>query len=190
MPSCSVFGCTSGRKGSEKVQVFRYPKDDLMKKKWLNLIGKESVGKDSVVCKKHFQPGYLYQAPGSLYLTLLPNAVPTEFRFGPSPISYKRKIINSETAEDTNFEVKPNVLKNPVKSEFNEHGYCYNNTSDKGNLLKFINSEKGKNFCEIFPLLLSYVKSKEKILQNFVAFSEYMKGIVTLLYVETAMKSY
>ena len=63
MPSCSVVGCTSGRQGSEKVQVFRYPKDDLMKKKWLNLIGKESVGKDSVVCKKHFQPGYLHQPP-------------------------------------------------------------------------------------------------------------------------------
>ena len=63
MPPCSVTGCTSGRKGSEKVQVFRYPQDDLMKKKWLNLIGKESVGKDAVVCKKHFQPGYLHQPP-------------------------------------------------------------------------------------------------------------------------------
>ena len=45
------------------------------------------------------------------------------------------------------------------------------------NSLKFIYSEKAKNFCEIFPLLLSYVvpvKSKVKISQNFVAFSEYM----------------
>ena len=43
--------------------------------------------------------------------------------------------------------------------------------------LKFIYSEKAKNFCEIFTLLLSYVvpvKSKVKISQNFVAFSEYM----------------
>ena len=44
-------------------------------------------------------------------------------------------------------------------------------------LLKFIYSEKATKFCEIFTLLLSYimpVKSKVKILQNFVAFSEYM----------------
>ena len=38
-------------------------------------------------------------------------------------------------------------------------------------------SEKATKVCEIFTLLLSYivpVKSKAKILQNFVAFSEYM----------------
>ena len=46
-----------------------------------------------------------------------------------------------------------------------------------GVFLKFIYSEKATKFCEIFPLLLSYVvpvKSKWKISQNFVAFSEYM----------------
>ena len=44
-------------------------------------------------------------------------------------------------------------------------------------LKKFIYSEKTTKFCEIFTLLLSYVvpvKSKVKISQNFVAFSEYM----------------
>ena len=44
-------------------------------------------------------------------------------------------------------------------------------------LKKFIYFEKAKKFCEIFTLLLSYVvpvKSKVKVLQNFVAFSEYM----------------
>ena len=44
-------------------------------------------------------------------------------------------------------------------------------------LLKFIYSEKATNFCEIFPLLLTVcgvVKSKGKISQTFVAFSEYM----------------
>ena len=46
-----------------------------------------------------------------------------------------------------------------------------------GILLKFIYSEKATKFCEISTLLLSYVmpvKSKVKISQNFVAFSEYM----------------
>ena len=44
-------------------------------------------------------------------------------------------------------------------------------------IVKFIYSEKATKFCEIFALLLSYVvpvKSKVKISQKFVAFSEYM----------------
>ena len=44
-------------------------------------------------------------------------------------------------------------------------------------MLKFIYPEKATKFCEIFPLLLTTVhtvKSKGKISQNFVTFSEYM----------------
>ena len=44
-------------------------------------------------------------------------------------------------------------------------------------LSKFIYYGKATNICEIFPLLLTTVhtvKSKGKILQNFVTFSEYM----------------
>ena len=44
---------------------------------------------------------------------------------------------------------------------------------------KFISSEKATKFCEIFTLLLSYVK-KVKILQNFWAFSEYRNFIKKL----------
>ena len=47
----------------------------------------------------------------------------------------------------------------------------------EGAALKFIYSEMVTKFCEIFTLLLSYVvpvKSKLKILPNFVAFSECM----------------
>ena len=47
--------------------------------------------------------------------------------------------------------------------------------------VKLIYSKKATQFCEIFTLLLSYavpVKSKVKILQNFVAFSEYMNFII------------
>ena len=45
--------------------------------------------------------------------------------------------------------------------------------------LKFVYSEKATKLCEIFTLLLTVctytvVKSKVKIPQNFVAFSEYM----------------
>ena len=49
--------------------------------------------------------------------------------------------------------------------------------------VKFTYSEKATEFCEIFTLLLTAVhtiKSKVKILQNFVAFSEYMIFTTTL----------
>ena len=49
-------------------------------------------------------------------------------------------------------------------------------------LIKFIYSEKATKFCEIVPLLLTTVhtvKSKGKISQNFVAFSEYHSGTWT-----------
>ena len=45
--------------------------------------------------------------------------------------------------------------------------------------VKFIYSEKATKFSKIFTLLLSYVvpiKSKVKISQNYVAFSEYMNS--------------
>ena len=50
-------------------------------------------------------------------------------------------------------------------------------------ILKFIYSEKATKFCEIFTLLwttVHTVKSKVKISQNFVAFSEYMNFKIAL----------
>ena len=49
--------------------------------------------------------------------------------------------------------------------------------SQNQTVLKFICSEKATKFCKIFPLLLivcTVAKSKGKISQNFVAFSEYI----------------
>ena len=46
---------------------------------------------------------------------------------------------------------------------------------------KFIYSEKATKFCKILTLLLSYVvpvKSKVKISQNVVAFSEYVNFVL------------
>ena len=46
-----------------------------------------------------------------------------------------------------------------------------------GSEIKFMYSEKATKFCEIFPLLSSYVvgvKSRVKISQKNLAFSEYM----------------
>jgi hypothetical protein len=47
------------------------------------------------------------------------------------------------------------------------------------NNLKFIYSEKATKFYEIFPFPVHTVKSKGKISQSFVAFSEYMNFNVT-----------
>ena len=52
-------------------------------------------------------------------------------------------------------------------------------------LLKFMYSAKATKFCKISTVDLSYVvpvKSKVKILQNFVAYSEYMNFKVQLFF--------
>ena len=59
-------------------------------------------------------------------------------------------------------------------------------------MVKFIYSEKATKFCEIFTLLLPYVvpvKSKLKILQNFVAFSEYMNFTISKAVIPKLHKS-
>ena len=48
-------------------------------------------------------------------------------------------------------------------------------STEDGSMIKFIYSEKATKFCENFTLLLT-VKSKVKISQNYVAFSEYMNS--------------
>ena len=58
-------------------------------------------------------------------------------------------------------------------------------------ILKFINSEKATQFWEIFTLLLTTVhtvKSKVKILQNFVAFSEYMNFTETWFWLQIIVR--
>ena len=57
--------------------------------------------------------------------------------------------------------------------------------------LKFIYSEKVTKFCKISTKYLSYglpFKELVEILQNFVAFSEYMNIMVGLLFLNNALK--
>ena len=64
--------------------------------------------------------------------------------------------------------------ENTIFNAFVVYNRCFYYLPD---FVKFIYSEKATKFCGIFTLLLSYVvpvKSKVKISQNFVAFSEYM----------------
>ena len=61
--------------------------------------------------------------------------------------------------------------------------YIIFNATMQSSQVKFIYSEKATKFCEIFTLLLTectVVKSKVKISQNFVAFSEYVNFIETI----------
>ena len=54
-------------------------------------------------------------------------------------------------------------------------------------LIKFIYSEKATKFCEISNVDLSYVvpvKSTVEILQNFLAFSEYMNFMICNLFLQ------
>ena len=60
---------------------------------------------------------------------------------------------------------------------YSPHTFTKNHHKFLNNLLKFIYSEKATKFCENFTLLLTDCtvdKSKVKILQNFVALSEYV----------------
>ena len=71
--------------------------------------------------------------------------------------------------------IRQKHIKNLIERKLGKIGYLI--ISYTGPELKFIYSEKATKFCEIFTLLLSYVvpvKSKMKISQNFVAFSEFM----------------
>ena len=49
--------------------------------------------------------------------------------------------------------------------------------------LKFIYSDKARKFCEISTVNLSYVKFTVEILQNILAFSEYMNFTILIPYI-------
>ena len=124
MPSCSVPGCTSGRSGSsEKVQAFKFPIDDVMKKKWMKLIGIKSIRHGAVVCKKHFSSGYILarsedviQGRARDLPILRSDAVPTVFDFGPTK---KNRRKSSEPPKTT---VSP--CEKP-KLNHSDHAYDY-----------------------------------------------------------------
>ena len=128
MPTqCVISDCKSGKKKSkegsepESVQTFPFPTETTAKNRWLRHcdLG-ENIGFYSRLCAKHFQKGCFLSPSENVddkgrprtKLRLREGAVPTIFNFEPNPsISFKRKIISSETAVDANLEIRPNVLK-------------------------------------------------------------------------------
>ena len=102
-------------------------------------------------------------------------------------MAYVSDIPLSPIIADGNKVQSSSVRKNTFSNQFDlieikTFGKIQNLTGIKRNRksrrkVKFIYSEKATKFCEIFTLLLTVctvVKSKVKISQNFVAFSEYM----------------
>ena len=70
------------------------------------------------------------------------------------------------------------------------YGYFLSSLCMTVRMLKFIYFEKATKFCEISTLLLTGTtldKSKAKISQNFVAFSEYINFKAPLKYLEGAL---
>ena len=78
------------------------------------------------------------------------------------------------------------ILSEGINSFFHNSWFKDSRGSRWPGDLKFIYSEQGTNFCEISTFDLSHVvtvKSTEEILQNLVAFSEYM-NFTTLVWIQ------
>ncbi|XP_063826089.1 THAP domain-containing protein 2-like [Ostrinia nubilalis] len=56
MPNCSVLGC--GIKSENRISLHRFPNNEVMKKKWLEIIGPNNINpkhRKPAVCSMHFQ---------------------------------------------------------------------------------------------------------------------------------------
>ena len=99
---CILSDCKSGRKTeNEKVQLFQFPKETTKRNRWLRHcdLGKNIRNKDPRLCEKHFLPSCFLKPsenvddqgrPRSLK-RLRDGAVPTVFKFGPTPSPSKRR---------------------------------------------------------------------------------------------------
>ena len=92
MPNqCSAFNCRSGARGSIPIQMFPFPTAKELQKKWLTKMRVKhwSPSKSSQLCIKHFTEDQLVPKQNDLTSrgkpkkkrTLIPNAVPSIFRF-------------------------------------------------------------------------------------------------------------
>ena len=57
MRTCCVPNCRTNYKGAETATVFRFPKDQQLRNKWIKQIRRKDdfvPSKDTVVCEKHF----------------------------------------------------------------------------------------------------------------------------------------
>ena len=109
--------------------MFKFPTDDVMKKRWLKLVGRKTIWAGAVVCKKHFVPGYIVpsgeatQGRATDLPVLRSDAVPTLFDFGPAKKVQRRARNSSETETDSVTIAKKAKLSKDRHHE--DHGYCY-----------------------------------------------------------------
>ena len=109
---CILSDCKSGRKTeNEKVQLFQFPKETTKRNRWLRHceLGKNIRNKDPRLCAKHFLPSCFLKPsenvddqgrPRSLR-RLRDGAVPTVFKFGPTPSPSKRRATKNQSTEVT-----------------------------------------------------------------------------------------
>ena len=110
---CCVTACRGNYINTEKVKVFRLPKDQDERKRWLKSIPRDNIPDhpDTVVCEKHFPPGYATvnvfgkerpKEPPSVFdnlpLSLLPSPAPKP-RTTKRTSASERNIQNDEMAE-------------------------------------------------------------------------------------------
>ncbi|KAL5233806.1 hypothetical protein ACI65C_001216 [Semiaphis heraclei] len=81
MPSsCCVVFCTSGYKSNpEKVSLFQFPKNEILREKWGKSIPRANlvVNSKTVICEKHFTPDQIVRTwesgSGASKVTVLPS---------------------------------------------------------------------------------------------------------------------
>ena len=117
MVQWSVPGWLTGtRKSSEKgIISFKYPDDPRLKRKWLRLIGLESVKDYERVCQKHFISSYFLSESENVGARNIPlstpklrkDAVPTIFDLGPA--KKKRDRSSDSTITSASFSKLPRI---------------------------------------------------------------------------------
>jgi len=84
---------------------FRFPKNDILKQKWMNIIGISKVTKNTLVCSDHFVPESYHQTDGYTILKrLLSTAVPV--------INAKLKVLSDVTNESITLDKKNYIINN------------------------------------------------------------------------------
>ena len=114
---CSVTNCYSRAKNASKVQVFPFPTDKAMARKWARQSGIEP-GNNRRICQLHFNDGCFVtsldeQGLPKNTLNVKKTAIPTIFNFGPPKTSRR---LNSElNSSNIDLDLKQEEPASPSK---------------------------------------------------------------------------
>ena len=82
---CCVYNCNGNYNDENKVKVFRLPKDEIERKRWLSAVPRDNIpdSKDTVICERHWPANY---ATVSIHGKLRPVNPPTVFQGIPASL--------------------------------------------------------------------------------------------------------